>query len=86
VHHGDTVRAINDYASGRVLGWLFRRSQEMADAKDYDLLNAIDLQKRATWAIVSPQSELFRSRDADCRRSSCDFRDFDGSDRMLHGR
>jgi hypothetical protein len=46
------------YASGRVLGWLFRRSQEMADEKDYDLLNAIDLQKRATWAIISPQSEL----------------------------
>jgi hypothetical protein len=48
-----------DFASGRVLGMLFRRSQEMADAKDYDLLNALDLQKRATWAIVSPQSELF---------------------------
>jgi hypothetical protein len=48
-----------DFASGRVLGWLFRRLQEMADAKDYDLLNAIDLQKRATWAIISPQSELF---------------------------
>jgi hypothetical protein len=47
------------YASGRVLGWLFRRSQEMADGKDYDLLNAIDLQKRAAWAIISPQSELF---------------------------
>jgi hypothetical protein len=47
------------YAAGRVLGMLFLRSQEMADEKTYDLLNAIDLQKRATWAIIGPQSELF---------------------------
>jgi hypothetical protein len=54
-----TMAGQRGYASGRVLGMLFRRSQEMADEKNYDLLNAIDLQKRATWAIVSPQSELF---------------------------
>jgi hypothetical protein len=47
------------FASGRVLGWLFRRSQEMADEKNYDLQNALDLQRRAAWAIVSPQLELF---------------------------
>jgi hypothetical protein len=54
-----TMAGQRGYAGGRVLGMLFRRSQEMADEKNYDLLNAIDLRKRATWAIVSPQSELF---------------------------
>jgi hypothetical protein len=39
-----TIAGQCGYASGRVFGWLFRRTQEMADAKDYDLLNAIDLQ------------------------------------------
>jgi hypothetical protein len=47
------------YASGRVLGMLFRRSQEMTDEKNYELLNAIDLQKRPKAAIMGPQSELF---------------------------
>jgi len=55
-----TTAGQRGYASGRVLGWLFRRSQEMADEKNYDLLNAVDLPKRAAWAIVSPQSELFQ--------------------------
>jgi hypothetical protein len=54
-----TMAGQRGYATSRVLGWLFRRSQEMAEAKDYDLLNAIDLRKRATWAIISPQLELF---------------------------
>jgi hypothetical protein len=47
------------YASGWVLGLLIRRSQEIADKQDYELLNAIDLKKRATAAIIGPQSELF---------------------------
>jgi hypothetical protein len=54
-----TMAGQRGYATGRVLGWLFRRSQEMADAKDYDLQNALDLQRRAAWAIIGPQSELF---------------------------
>jgi hypothetical protein len=47
------------YASGWVLGLLIRRSQQMADKQDYELMNAIDLENRRLAAIGDPQSELF---------------------------
>jgi hypothetical protein len=47
------------YASGWVLGLLIRRSQQMADKQDYELMNAIDLENRRLAAIRDPQSELF---------------------------
>lgn len=34
----------------------------MADEKNYDLLNALDLQKRATWAIIGSRSYGSRYR------------------------
>jgi hypothetical protein len=52
-----------DFASGRVLGMLFRRSQEMADEKNYELLNAIDLQKRATWGDCQPAVRVIPVRE-----------------------
>jgi hypothetical protein len=54
-----TMAGRRGYASGWVLGLLIRRSQQMADKQDYELLNAIDLKKRTTAAIIGPQSELF---------------------------
>jgi hypothetical protein len=47
------------YASGWLLGLLIRRSQQMADKQDYELMNATDLENRRMAAIIGPQSELF---------------------------
>ena len=49
------------YAADRVLGWLFKRSDELARKQfpDYELLDATDLENRAKAAIIGPQCELF---------------------------
>jgi hypothetical protein len=54
-----TMAGQRGYASSWVLGLLIRRSQQMADKQDYELMNAIDLENRRLAAIIGPQSELF---------------------------